>query len=367
MDAPTGLLVFVSVFASGETGAIRAFHIDPATGAITAAHETPRVPHPFFLALTPDHTTLYSIESETFGGDDDTVNEDVVAWRIVDRNGRLERLGKQSCKGTISCYLETDPSGRTLLAANYGSGSVVAFPIAADGSLGPAVGFATHAGSSVNPERQTKPHAHSIIPAPTPENGEPQFAYAADLGTDEIICYRVDPARATLERNDAGTVKAAPGSGPRHLRFHPDGRTLYALNELLGTITAYAYDAATGRLTPRQTIPTLPADFSGDNLAADLTITPDARYLYATNRGHDTIVIYRIGGDAMLETIDIVPSGGKGPQNLALTPDGRFLLCANMPSNNLVVFRIDDATGQLTAVYRPTEVASPSCIMIVPQ
>lgn len=367
MDASTGLLVFVSVFAPAEKGAIRAFHLDPATGTIGAAGKTPHVPHPFFLALAPDHKTLYSIESEAFGDGDATPDDDVAAWRIVDHNGRLERLGKQSCRGTISCYLETDPSGRTLLAANYGSGSVAAFPITADGSLGPAVGFAKHEGSSVNLERQTKPHAHSIIPAPPPEEGGPQFAYAADLGTDEIICYRVDPARATLERNDVGTAQAAPGSGPRHLRFHPDGRTLYALNELHGTITAYACDAATGHLTPRQTLPTLPADFSGDNLSADLKITPDARYLYATNRGHDTIAIYRIGGDALLETMDIVPSGGRGPQNLAITPAGRFLLCANMLSNSLVVFRIDPATGRLTAVDAPTEVASPSCILIVPQ
>lgn len=367
MNAPTALLVFVSVFAPGDKGAIRAFHLDPETGVLTATHETPSVPHPFYLALSRDHTTLYSIESETFGGDDDTVDEDVVAWRIVDRDGRLERLGKQSCKGTISCYLEADPSGRVLLVSNYGTGSVAAFPIKADGALAAAVGFVKHAGSSVHPKRQTKPYAHSIIPAPAPRAGQPQFVYAADLGTDEIVSYTLDPAQATLVRNEAGTVKAAPGSGPRHMRFHPAGHTLYVLNELIGGVTAYGYDSATGRLTPRQTVPTLPADFTGDNLAADLKITPDGRFLYATNRGHDTIAIFRLAADGGLERVDIVPSSGKGPQNLAITPDGRFLLCANMPSNNLVVFRIDGDTGRLTAVGTPTEIVSPTCIMIVPR
>ena len=367
MDPSTALLVFVSVFAPGEKGGIRAFHVDPETGRVTTAHETKNVSHPFFLALSRDMKTLYSIDSETFGGDDDTVDEDVVAWRIVDRDGRLERLGHQSCKGTISCYLEADPSGRSLLVSNYGTGSVAAFPIQADGALGAAVGFAKHAGSSVNPKRQQKPYAHSIIPAPAPKTGRPQFVYAADLGTDEIVGYTLDPAKATLVRNDAGTVKAAPGSGPRHLRFHPAGHTLYVLNELIGGVTAYGYDADTGRLTPRQTVPTLPADFTGDNLSADLQITPDGRFLYATNRGHDTIAIFRLAADGGHERLDIVPSGGKGPQNLAITPDGRFLLCANMPSNTLVVFKIDADTGRLTAVGQPTEIPSPTCIMIVPR
>jgi len=363
MDAPAALLVFVSVFARGEKGAIRAFHVDPETGRVTAAHETRNVSHAFFLALSSDMKTLYSIESETFGGDD-TADEDVVAWRIVDRDGRLERLGHQSCKGTISCYLEADPSGRSLLVANYGTGSVAAFPIKADGSLGAAVGFVKHAGSSVNPERQQKPCAHSIIPAPAPKTGRPQFVYAADLGTDEIVGYVLAPAQATLVRNDAGTVKAAPGSGPRHLRFHPAGHTLYVLNELIGGVTAYGYDADTGRLTPRQTVPTLPADFTGDNLSADLQITPDGRFLYATNRGHDTIAMYAVDeATGKLTFLGVEPIQGAMPRNFAVDPSGTCLLTGGQNSNTVSVFRIDQTTGRLA--FTGTRIDVPAPVSIV--
>lgn len=362
---PPSVILFVSTFMAGEAGAIRAFHLNPATGAVAATGVTVSTPYPFFMAPSFDSRTLYSIESKRFGGKDPEP-ADVVAWRIVDRDGRLTRLGAQSCRGTVSCYLESDPSGRVLLVANYGTGSVASLPITPDGSLGAIVGFAAHAGGSTHPTRQTMPHAHAIIPGPAAQSGRQQFAYATDLGTDEIRGYIIDPATAKLQHHPPASAKAVAGSGPRHLRFHPAGHTLYVLNELIGSVTAYAYEASSGQLAMRQTVRTLPDDFKGESLAADLRITPDGRFLYASNRGHDTIAIFRLDAVGELERIDIVPSRGKGPQNLAITSDGMWLLCANMASNNLVVFRIDADTGRLTATGTPTGIESPSCVVIVP-
>jgi 6-phosphogluconolactonase len=368
MSPSLPLLVFVSMFAPAEQGGIRAFHLDPKTGELVAAKETRGIPHPFFLAVSPDRTTLFSIWAEKFGSPDD---EEVAAWRIVGRDGTLEPLNRQSSRGTASCYLETDPTGRTLLVANYTSGSVASLPIQADGSLGAATSFFRHEGKSVNAARQEGPHAHAIIPSPavaTAEGKSPasRFVYAADLGTDQILCYRLDAATATLTPNDPPFTKSPLGAGPRHLRFHPNGRMLYAINELANSVSVYAFDAVSGALAERQTIPTLPAGVTVDTKTADLRITPDGRFLYGTNRGHDSIAIFRIGDDGLLETVDIVPSQGKGPQNLAITPDGSLLLCANMPGNNVAVFRIDAASGRLTPVGEPVAIPSPACITIVP-
>ncbi|MFM7292803.1 MAG: lactonase family protein [Planctomycetia bacterium] len=368
MPPSVPLLIFVSMFAPAEQGGIRAFHLDPRSGVLVAAKETRGIPQPFFLALAADRKTLYSIWAEKFGGPDD---EEVAAWRIVGRDGLLEPLNRRSARGTASCYLETDPTGRALLVANYTSGSVASLPIEADGSLGAAASFFQHEGKSVNAARQEGPHAHAIIPSPpvaTAPGDRPtsRFAYAADLGTDQILCYRLDAATATLTRNDPPFTKSPPGAGPRHLRFHPNGRTLYVINELGNSVSVYGFDPASGGLTERQTITTLPAGFTGDTKTADLRITPDGRHLYGTNRGHDSIASFRIGDDGLLAPVEIVPSLGKGPQNLAITPDGSLLLCANMPGNNLAVFRIEPASGRLTPVGEPVAITAPACITIVP-
>ena len=360
---PAPLLIFVSMFAPPKSGGIRAFQLDPRTGVVTPAAETAAVPHPFFLAVAPDGKTLYSIWAESFGG---PATGEVAAWRIVDRTGTLAALGRQSTRGTASCHLATDPSGRTLLVANYSSGDVAALPIAADGTLLPITAHFRHAGSSVNRDRQQEPHAHALLPAPAGPDGRSRFAYAADLGTDEIVCYRLDAAAGTLAPAEPRATKVPPGSGPRHLRFSRDGRVLYAINELANTISVFGCDPETGRLTDRQTISTLPDGVAQKTFTADLRLTPDGRHLYATNRGHDSIAGYAVAADGRLTLVEIVPSLGKGPQNLAVTPDGGLLLCANMPGNNLAVFRVDQATGKLASVGDPTPVTSPACIAIVP-
>jgi 6-phosphogluconolactonase len=364
------LLVFVTMFAGDQTGGIQAFHLDPAKGTLVPAAVTRDCPNGFFLTLSPDRRTLYSLTAKKFGEAD---TEEVIAWRIADRAGTLEPLGRRPAKGPASCYTATDPSGRTLLIAHYNGATVAVLPLAADGSLAGDPVALRHEGKGADPGRQEGPHPHAIIPAPAAE-GRPRFAYAADLGADAIFVYRLDAAAGRLVANDPPLVKTKPGAGPRHLAFHPDGRRLYAINELDNTVVAYDFDSATGRLVERQVISTLPPDFQkirpknfkGKTYTADLKITPDGRFLYGTNRGHDSIAAYTIAPDGLLTLVEIVPSGGGGPQNLAITPDGSLLLCANMPGDNLAVFRIDRESGKLALVGAPATVKMPSCIAIVP-
>ena len=348
-------LIYVSAFAAGEKGAIHTFRFDSETGALKPQHQTTDVYHPFFLVISPDGRFLYSIDTEKFGGEE---NEFVAAYSIEKQTGMLTRLNRQSAIGSASCYLDIDSSGKTVVLANYSSGSVAALPVREDGSLGEATSFVQHEGSSVNPRRQKAPYAHSIVISP-----DNRFALAADLGIDKVLTYRLDAANSKLTVNEAQpSVAVDPGSGPRHLTFHPNGNSVYLINELKNTVTYFGYESASGKLKSQQTISTLPADFDGVTHTADLKITPDGKFLYCTNRGHDSIAAYRIADDGMLSLIRIEPSLGKGPQNLLITPDGKWLLCANMPGNNVVVFRIDSKSGKLTATGDPVTVPMASCI-----
>ena len=351
-------LVFVTAFATGEAGGIHAYEFDTQSGKLKHLHRTGGVENPFFLALSPDRKFLYSIHAKQFGGKED---EQVAAYEVVGRGGELKFLNRQSTKGTAACYLNVDQTGKMLVVANYSSGSVASLPLKPDGSLGEPVSFFPHKGSSVNPQRQKEPHAHCIVVSP-----DNKYAFAADLGTDQILCYKLDPASAKLAPNDPPFAKTPAGAGPRHLTFHPNGKRAYVINELLNSVTVFDYDAASGKLTRGQTISTLPADFSGTSHCADLKITPDGKFLYGTNRGHDSIACYAIGDDGKLTLFAIEPSLGKGPQNLAITPNGAWLLCANMPGNNVAVFQIDAATGRLKPNGEPVEQPGPSCIMLVP-
>lgn len=352
------LLVFISAFAIGDDGAIHAYQLDLGSGQLKQVHRTTGAQNPFFMALSKDRKFLYAIHAPgEFGGKTD---EQVSAYAITGRSGELKLLNRQSARGTAACYLDVDATGKMVVLANYNTGSVVSFPVRGDGSLGEASSFIQHQGSSVNKSRQEGPHAHCM--AISPDN---QFALAADLGLDQVLVYRLEPATAKLAANRPPFVKAPAGAGPRHLTFHPNGKRVYVINELANSVTFFDYEAKSGTLVERQTITTLPKDFSGESYCADLKITPNGRFLYGTNRGHDSVAAYKIGEDGQLSLLAIEPSLGKGPQNLAITPGGEFLLCANMPGNNVVVFRINSQTGALTRVGEPTSMPGPSCIKIL--
>ena len=351
-------LVFISSFESGDRGAINAYRLEVETGRLKQVHRTGDAENPFFLVVSPDQRFLYSIHAKKFGGNEP---EQIAAYALEGRTGRLKLLNRQSTRGTASCYLEMDATGKAVLVSNYSTGNLASLPVKEDGSLGEAASFFQHAGSSVDPTRQKRPYAHCIVVSPNN-----RFAFVADLGLDQVLSYRLDAATAKLSPNAPPFVKTRPGAGPRHLTFHPNGKHVYVINELSNSVTLFDHVAESGTLSERQTISTLPADFVGTSHCADLKITPNGRFLYGTNRGHDSIAAYRLLDDGTLALIGIEPSLGKGPQNLAIAASGKLLLCANMPGSNVAVFRIDDPTGSLKSVGEPISVPSPSCIRLLP-
>lgn len=355
---PTAWQVYVSAFAAGDRGAIHQLRLDGRTGELSSAETSLAIEHPFFFAISPDKRYLYSIEAPgSFGGEQD---EFLTAWKLDPSGGPAVRLNRQSTRGTAACYVDIDATGKQALVANYLTGSVASLPILADGSLGPLASFVQHEGSSVRPDRQSGPHAHCFTISP-----DNRFAYAADLGIDQVRAYQLDPTTATITPATQPFVRTPPAAGPRHLTFAPSGNHVYVINELSNSITHYRFQPESGFLIESKTVSTLPEDFTGTSHCADLKITPDGRFLYGTNRGHDSLAAYAIDAQGELTLIEIRPSLGQGPQNLAITPDGRWLLCGNMPGDRLVVFAIDSTTGKLTPAGEPLVTPSPSCIRIL--
>lgn len=350
------LLVYISAFAKGDDGAIHAYQLNTDTAELKLVHRTTEVQQPFFLALSPDRKFVYSIHApDSFGGKE---SEQIAAFEVTGKPGELKLLNRQSSQGTASCYLEVDATGKTVMVANYSSGSVAALPIKTDGSLGEAASFIQHK-APADADSKVVSHAHCIVVSP-----DNRFALAADLGFDQVITYQLDAASAKLSPAKPPFVKTALGNGPRHLTFDPKGKRVYAINELKNSVTFFDYNTETGALTEKQTISTLPEDFKDKSYCADVKITPNGKFLYGTNRGHHSIAMYRIGDDGKLSLIGIEPSLGDGPQNLVITPDGKLVLCANMPGNNVAVFKIDQETGALKSAGKPISIPSPSCIRI---
>jgi 6-phosphogluconolactonase len=315
---------------------------------------------PAFLALHPNKRFLYAVnEVDKFEGQ---AGGGVSAFAINPASGKLLLLNQESSRGGGPCHLEVDASGKAVLVANYGGGSVAALPIGADGRLGAAAAFVQHAGSSVNPRRQEGPHAHGIY-----LDAENRYAFVPDLGMDKVLVYRWNAARIELEPNDPPSVAVAPGAGPRHFTFHPGGRFAYVINELLSTVTVLAYDPVRGALKEVQTISTLPDGFTGNSTTAEIEVHPSGRFLYGSNRGHDSLVIYTI--DAQTGRLTLAghePTRGRTPRNFALDPTGTYLLAANQESNSIAVFGIDAQTGGLQATGQVIEVPVPVCIVFLP-
>ncbi|MBM3803359.1 MAG: lactonase family protein [Acidimicrobiia bacterium] len=331
--------------------------LDLASGMLSPATLAAEIEQPSFLALHPNRRFLYAV-NESGGGSRET--GEVTAFAIGD-DGKLSVLNRQPSRGTGPCHLVVDRAGKNLLVANYGGGSVAAFPIASDGRLGDRSGFVQHSGSSVNPQRQKAPHAHSINMDPAN-----QFAVAADLGLDKVLVYRFDKAKGTLTPNEPPAASVKPGSGPRHFAFHPQDRSAYVINELANTVTAFRYEASKGVLSEIQTISTLPSGFAGTSHTAEVQVHPSGKFLYGSNRGHDSIAVFAIEASGRLRYVENVATGGSTPRNFGISPDGRYLLAANQQSNNVVVFRIDANSGRLTPTGSTLEVPTPVCVKFLP-
>lgn len=326
--------------------------MDPDTGRVTIERGFDAGPNPSFLTLSRDRRHLFAVNERTQGG--------TSAFAVDAASGTLTPLNSQPVQGADPCYLTLDPTGRWLLVACYSSGNLVTLPVQADGSLGALVEHIQHVGTGPNTARQEKAHAHSVRFDPSQT-----FALAADLGMDRVWVYRLDAQTGKMSANTPPGLDGEPGAGPRHLEFHPNGRFLYIANELGSSVTACAWDGQAGKITSFQTLSTLPQGFSGENLVADIHITPSGEYLYVSNRGHNSLAGFRVDAAAgSLSALGATSCGGNFPRNFAIDPAGKFLLCANQYSGDLVTFKLG-ADGSLTPTGDKLALASPVCVLFV--
>ena len=356
----TTLLVYIGTYTGAKSKGIYRSHLNPATGQLTTPELAAETPSPSFLALHPSRRFLYAV-AEMHNPDGKRIGA-LSAFSIDPATGHLTLLNRASSGGGGSCHLAVDPSGKCLLAADYGSGTIAALPIQATGQLGEPATVIQHQGSSVNPQRQAGPHAHYITPDPAN-----RFALACDLGLDQVLVYRFDPAKASLTPNDPPFASVKPGSGPRHLAFHPSGRFVFLINELSSTLIAFAYDQKRGTLKELQTLSTLPPTFTNTSYCAEVQVHPSGKFVYGSNRGHDSIAVFAFDPKrGSLTCLEYPSTQGKTPRHFAIDPTGRWLLAENQGSDNIVVFRIDAKTGRLTPTGQTVSVGAPVCAVFVP-
>lgn len=357
-DQPASLWVYVGTYTHGESRGIYVCRLDLATGRLSGPELAAEVASPSFLAIHPSGKYLYAV-GETGGGN---IAGGVHAFAIESQGGQLQHLNTQPSGGAGPCHLVVDAAGRNVLVANYGGGSVAVLPIEQDGRLAMPSCIVQHKGSSVNPQRQEAPHAHSIN-----LDHANRFAFVADLGLDQVLVYRFDTKAGTLTPNEPPFAKVAPGYGPRHFAFHPSGNWAYVINELANTVTAFAYDAQHGVLKEIQTISTLPSDFKETSYTAEVVVHPSGKFLYGSNRGHDSLAIFSIDTQSgKLKLVGHEPTGGKTPRNFAAEPSGKYVLAANQASDTVFVFEVDMQSGKLKRVGEGLKVPTPVCLRFLP-
>ncbi|MGH9378562.1 MAG: lactonase family protein, partial [Terriglobia bacterium] len=350
-------LVYVGTYTQSQSRGIYVYRFNEHTGKITPLGLAAKTTNPSFLTASPDGRYLYAInEVDTFKGQKSGA---VSAFAIDPKTGKLTLLNQVASRGAGPAYVATDKTGRYVLVANYNGGNVAVFPVRKDGGLGPASAFVQDKGHSVNPARQSKPYAHSINVSP-----DNRFAIAADLGLDKLLVYRFD--RGSLAPNDPPYATVKPGSGPRHFIFSPDGKYMYVESEMASSLTVFSYDAQRGALRPVQTVSSLPPDFRGKSTGAEVQALPSGRFLYASNRGSDSLAVFAINRrNGTLKPVEYVPAGGKTPRMFAIDPSSTYLFAANQDSDNIVIFRINKATGKLTPTGQQIKLSSPVCVVFV--
>ena len=357
------MLLYIGTYTStGKSQGIYVHKFNAETGKLTPLHTVKDVLEPSFLTIDKSRKYLYAANEllEYEGKKSGAVS----AFAIDQKTGNLQFLNKQPSLGDAPCFITSSENEKFVLVANYLGGNVSSFPIEKDGKLGASVDLAQHTGFGPNKDRQEAAHAHSIT-----LDRNNRFAFAADLGIDKLMIYRFDDKTGKLNPNEAQAFyQTKPGAGPRHFSFHGSGKFAFLINELDLTITSLAYDEKLGTLKEIQTVPTLPAGVSGaGNSCADIHVSPNGKFLYGSNRGHNSIVSYKIDEKTgRLEYIEHVSTGGKKPRNFAIEPGGKFLLAANQDSDNIVVFRIDENTGKLRSTGNVAQVPVPVCLKFIP-
>jgi 6-phosphogluconolactonase len=354
------MLLYIGTYTGGKSKGIYFSRFDSATGRLTSPELAAATPSPSFLSLGPGGRFLYAVgETANLDGKG---GGSISAFSLDAKTGKLTLLNRQSSGGSGPCHLAVDPTGKCLLVANYGSGSIAALSIQADGALTEPGAVVQHQGSSVNPQRQTGPHAHFITPDPAN-----RFALACDLGLDQVLVYRLDVAKSLLAASNPPFAAVKPGAGPRHLAFHPSGRFVFLINEMGSSLTAFAYDAQRGALEELQTISTLPKEFTGTSYCAEVQVHPSGKYVYGSNRGHDSIAVFGFDpATGKLTCLEHQPTQGRTPRHFAIDPTGQWLLAENQDSDSIVVFRLDSKTGRLSPTGHTVSVGAPVCALFVP-
>ena len=349
---PDSWRVYIGTYTRGESEGIYRLELNSETGALVTQGVVAETENPSFLALHPTLPVVYAVGEMSEGGA-------VSAFAVDAESGALSLLNAQSSEGPGPCHVAVSPDGTLVAVANYSGGNVALFPVNDDGSLAPATSVMQHEGSSVH-QRQQNPHAHSVNFSP-----DGRYLFAADLGIDKMMIYRVEGD--ALSPNEPPHAELAPGAGPRHFAFHPNGAFAYAVNELDNTVTAFSYDTENGALETIQSVGTLPDDFDESNTTAEIRVHPSGRFLYASNRGHDSIAVFSVDAESgRLSPLGQTSTQGQTPRNFNLDPSGQWLLAANQASGSVVVFAIDAETGALTPSGHSLEAPTPVCVLFVP-
>jgi 6-phosphogluconolactonase len=354
-------LVYIGTnVSSPQENTIYLYHLSPTTGELLPLGAMKGGAQPTYLTMDAAHRHLYAVsETQTFLG---APGGGVSALAIDPRTAMLTMLNQQPSTGASPCYISFDHTGKNVLVANYSSGNVAVLPVRPDGQLAPPSTTDQHQPPNGPHKNQDKPHAHSFLPSP-----DNRYVFSADLGTDKVYSYQLDAATGKLTPQPTPAFIAPPGTGPRHLTFHPNGRWAYLENELNSTVTALAYDAKAGTFREIETLSTLPAGFPGNTGGADVHVSPDGRFVYTSNRGDNSLAVFQIApADGRLTLVQHVSTQGNWPRNFALDPSGRVLLVANQNSNDVFTYTIDKQTGKLTPTGKSVSVPSPMFVEVVP-
>jgi len=339
----------------GKGEGIYLYQLEKDTAALKLRNKITGIKNPSFLTFSHNFRYLYAVNELKLYENRPT---GTVSAFSIESNGDLTFLNKRETNGTDPCHVSIDKNDKFIQISNFMSGSICVFPILNDGSLGESTQFIQNKGSSINPTRQAGPHAHSFT-----FDHNNKYGFVPDLGIDKLMIYRYDQNSGKLNPGDPPWIATYPGAGPRHFTFHPLGRYAYLINELNSTITAFTYNNESGAIKEIETVNTLPKGFSGESTCADIHISPSGLFLYSSNRGHDSIVIYKIDQKSgKLNYLGHEPSQGKTPRNFAIDPTGDFLLVANQDSDNIAIFHIDKLTGKLQFTGNITQVPTPVCI-----
>lgn len=336
---------YVATNGENNPAGIRIFSFNEEDGSITPAGENDHLKGASYFNLSPDKKYLY------------VVGNDQVSAFSVGNQGKLTWLNSQSSAGKGPCFVSTDNTGKFVFVANYGGGTISMYAVNEDGSLQPASQSIAHEGSSVNPDRQQEPHPHMILISPNNK-----YVYTTDLGTDKVMAYALDAKAGKISAAPTPFLKMEPGSGPRHFEILEDQKVMFVLNEMLATVTSISLDSDYGLKKVNQTYDLLPEDFSAFNKSADLHMTPDHKFIYGTNRGHNSLAIFKVLKGGKLEFVGHESSWGETPRNFNIDPSGKFLLVANQDSSNLIVFSIDQKSGKLSFLHEYPDIPGPMCI-----